>query len=120
MMKLLSLALSGFLLLAAGLPAAAHSALDSAEPAEGAVLDATPDAISLGFTEALELALSEITLTDATGAVIQTGAPEAEGGDARLLRVTLPDLSPGVYKVDWKVTSVDTHSTSGSYSFTVK
>ncbi|MFT3688339.1 copper resistance CopC family protein [Paenirhodobacter sp.] len=100
------------------MPVAAHGHLDSAEPAEGATLAVAPDAITLGFTEALEPALSTITVTDAAGAVIQTGAPEVE--DGRILRVTLPALPPGVYKVDWKVTSVDTHSTSGSYGFTVK
>lgn len=106
--------------LALPLPALSHGKLDSAEPADGAVLETAPAALSLSFTENLELPLAKIVLTDATGAVIATPAPEAEGGDTKHLRIALPSLSAGSYKVEWNVTSVDTHSTHGHYSFTVK
>lgn len=117
-MKLQSLLLA--LALALPLPALAHGKLDSADPADGAVLDTAPTTLSLSFTENLELALAKVTLTDAAGGVIATPAPEAEGGDTRHLRVALPTLPAGVYKVEWNVTSVDTHNTHGSYSFAVK
>lgn len=101
------------------LSALAHAHLDSADPPQGAVLSDPPEAVSLVFTEALELALSSVTLADAEGNEIGLEAPENEEGDPRSLRVTLPALTPGVYTVAWTVTSVDTHSTSGTYSFTL-
>lgn len=99
-------------------PAFAHSRIDATDPADGAVLDSPPEAVILNLTEQPELALSRVTVTDAAGQVIATGAPVAE--DETTLRVDLPVLGPGLYRVDWAVTSVDTHSTGGSFSFTVK
>ena len=39
--------------------------------------------------------------------------------DPATLSVPLRPLSTGVYKVTWHATSVDTHKTEGSYTFTV-
>jgi methionine-rich copper-binding protein CopC len=36
-----------------------------------------------------------------------------------LLKVSLPTLAAGRYKVEWRVTSVDTHSSKGDYVFRV-
>ena len=36
-----------------------------------------------------------------------------------LLKVSLPPLGPGTYRVAWRVVSVDTHVTSGSFTFQV-
>jgi copper resistance protein C len=36
-----------------------------------------------------------------------------------LLRVSLPRLETGSYKIVWRVVSVDTHTTNGSFSFRV-
>jgi methionine-rich copper-binding protein CopC len=40
-------------------------------------------------------------------------------GDARILRVSLPPLSPGTYRVVWRVLSVDTHVSEGDFTFDV-
>ncbi len=118
-MKLSHLAAAA--LIGAGLagPVLAHAHLDSASPADGAVLTAAPEAVTLVFTEDLELALSRLSVTGADGAAVETTPLEHESGDVRTLHVTLPTLAPGVYTVDWGVTSVDTHSTEGSYTFTL-
>jgi copper resistance protein C len=39
--------------------------------------------------------------------------------DHALLRVSLPSLEAGIYKVVWRVVSVDTHVTSGNFTFRV-
>lgn len=98
-------------------PALAHGMLSSADPAESEVLTEAPKAVLLDFSEDLEPALSTITVTDSAGVRIETGAPVAD--EPGSLRLDLPALTPGTYRVDWSVTSVDTHSTSGSYSFTL-
>ncbi len=101
-------------------PAFAHAHLDSASPAQDAVLTSPPEEILLIFTENLELALSAVTLRDAAGAVVEIPAPTHDEGDPRSLLVAPPDLAPGVYRVEWSVTSVDTHGSQGEFSFTLK
>ena len=39
--------------------------------------------------------------------------------DGRVLSVPLKTLPPGVYNVEWRVTSVDTHKTEGAFVFRV-
>lgn len=110
------------LLLALGFaaPASAHGLLDSATPAADAALAAAPEEILLVFTEEIELPLSRLSLRDAAGKAVEISAPAHDEGDPRTLRAALPKLAPGAYQVDWGVTSVDTHSTQGSYGFTLK
>ena len=52
--------------------------------------------------------------------------PLAGEGDSRvdpdnraLLRVSLPLLPPGRYKVAWRVLSVDSHVTEGDFTFRI-
>jgi methionine-rich copper-binding protein CopC len=35
------------------------------------------------------------------------------------LEVSLPTLKPGKYKVSWRVMSVDTHVTNGTFAFEI-
>jgi len=35
------------------------------------------------------------------------------------MKISLPPLSPGVYKVEWKALSIDTHKSSGDFTFQV-
>jgi copper resistance protein C len=37
--------------------------------------------------------------------------------NAALLSVSLPELKPGKYKVVWRAVSVDTHVTTGNFTF---
>ncbi|MFB9947591.1 copper resistance protein CopC [Rhizobium puerariae] len=97
-----------------------HAHLDRASPAERAEETTSPAAVTLTFTQEIELTLSSIKVTNGKGEPIPTGAPENVGGNRKSLRVGLPRLAPGVYKVDWAVTSVDTHRVDGSYTFAIK
>lgn len=99
-------------------PAWSHAHLDSATPADGAILTDPPTEIVLTFTEDLEIPLATLTVTAADGTEVASGATDA--GDRRSLRLALPDLAPGTYRVDWGVTSVDTHGTQGQYGFTLE
>jgi len=96
--------------------AAAHAMLEQAEPAAGAVLHQSPAALRLRFSEQLEPAFSVATVTDQRGQSV-TGGPGSSQGTT--ITVPLKALSPGQYRVRWHAVSMDTHSTQGSYSFTV-
>ncbi len=99
----------------------AHALLVKAVPAVGGVVAASPSAIKITYSEAIEPRFSGIELKGADGHVVATGAASADPGDRATLVVPLQGvLGPGSYKVTWHVVSVDTHKTQGSFSFEVK
>ena len=101
-------------------PAAfAHAFLDKASPPVGSEVPASPPALNLTYTEPVEPLFSTIQVTDASGARMDDGKPVTQD-DGRILSVKLKKLPPGAYKVEWHVTSVDTHKTEGHFSFSVK
>lgn len=107
-----------FVALAAPQLAQAHAMLDRASPAVGSTVATPPKEVVLWFTEKLEPAFSTIEVRGANGAVVSAGKARV-GGDRTQMRVPLKRLAPGTYKVDWRVLSVDTHRTQGSFSFRV-
>jgi copper resistance protein C len=106
------------LLLAAPAAANAHAMLNRATPPVGSTVSPAPRELVLTFTEKLEPKFSSIEVRDAKGAAVQAGKARA-GGDGTQLRVALKPLPPGTYKVIWRVLSVDTHRTNGSFTFRV-
>ena len=97
----------------------AHAELREAEPPVGSTVRGAPAQVKLTFSAAVELRFSSVAVTDAAGAQVDKGDLHAAGGDAKHLAVSLGALRPGTYKVVWRATSVDTHKTEGSFSFTV-
>jgi methionine-rich copper-binding protein CopC len=110
-----------FLLLLAEVPctAWAHAFLDHAEPAVGSRVHVMPSQVKLWFTEKLEPALSRIQVFDATGQQIDRHDVGPDLNNAAVLEVSLPALQPGRYKVAWRVVSVDTHVSSGTFGFEI-
>src|SRR5690606_42142392 len=72
---------------------AAHAALDRAEPAANAVLDESPEAVTIWFTEPLEPQLSEIAVLNAAGEKVDNGDSQVDPADPTVMRVTLPALA---------------------------
>ena len=117
-MRILALALVLPALLLGAPAARAHAFLDHASPAVGSTVQRAPAAISLWFSEELEPAFSTVSVVDQAGHRVDSGV-QLDAQDATLLRVSLKPLPPGRYKVIWHVVSVDTHTTEGSFTFTV-
>jgi hypothetical protein len=111
------IALSNFLVPAA--PALAHAMLDHASPRVGSSQPTGPREVRLWFTQKLEPAFSTVEVRSESGAVMSSGKAQVDGADRTQLRVALKPLSPGTYKVIWRVLSVDTHRTQGDFSFRV-
>ena len=109
--------LVSLMLVACGTVAAqAHAFLDHASPLVGSTVPSAPRELSLTFTQNLEAAFSSVQVTDANGARVDQGKAAISGST---MRVGLKSLSPGTYRVRWRVLSVDTHKTEGSFTFTV-
>jgi copper resistance protein C len=110
-----SIAFAFLVLTASAMPAGAHAFLDHAEPRVGNTVRSSPSAVTLWFTQKLEPAFSSAQVTNASGAVVSSGTSVS----GTVMRVGVRSLPPGTYRVHWKVLSVDTHTTEGSFSFRV-
>ena len=115
-MRMLTLATTALLPLAAMTAAYAHAFLDHAEPRVGSTVPSAPKEVVLVFSQKVEAAFSSVEVSDANGARVDQGKPQIS---ATTMRVGLKPLPPGTYKVRWQVLSVDTHSTEGNFTFQV-
>jgi len=98
------------------LAVSAHAFLDHTEPRVGNTVATAPHQVKLWFTQKLEQAFSTVEVTDGSGQRVDTGKPSVNGNE---LAVSVKNLAPGSYQVNWHVLSVDTHRTDGNFSFTV-
>ncbi|HHQ4051346.1 TPA: CopC domain-containing protein YobA [Citrobacter freundii] len=103
-------------------PAAlAHAHLITQSPEADAQIIASPQALTLNFSEGVEPAFSGATLTGPKQTQIKTGKPTRNEQDKTQLIIPLAQsLDAGKYTVDWHVVSVDGHKTKGQYTFSVK
>jgi copper resistance protein C len=106
------------ILLIAETGASAHAFLDHAAPRVGNTVAQSPKEVVLWFTQQLEPAFSSIEVRNEQGVGVTAGKATVIG-DRTQLRVPLKALSPGAYKVIWRVLSVDTHRTQGDFTFRV-
>jgi methionine-rich copper-binding protein CopC len=97
----------------------AHAFVDHTEPAVGSQTHGSPAQAKIWFTEKLEPALSKIQVFDTSGLEVDRRDVKIDQSNAALLTVSLPELKPGKYKVVWRAVSVDTHITTGNFTFEV-
>lgn len=98
----------------------AHAHLEQQSPAADSLV-ASPQVLTLNFSEGIEPGFSGVVVTDAQKQVIKTGTATRDEKNKAQLTVPLEQtLAPGAYRVDWHVVSVDGHKTKGSYRFSVK
>ncbi|PYG00559.1 copper transport protein [Georgenia satyanarayanai] len=104
------------LTLASAAPATGHAMLLGTDPADGDVLTAPPDVVTLTFNEPVQADDGSVRLLDAAGEPI---AAEARPVDDTV-EITVPaDLPEGSYVVDWSVVSADGHPVGGAFTFAV-
>jgi copper resistance protein C len=97
----------------------AHAFLMDAEPAVGSTVQTSPNEVRIRFTENVEPAFSSIQVFDTSGKEVDKRNVHLDRSDRALLHVSLPRLAAGIYKVVWRVVSVDTHVTNGNFTFRV-
>src|SRR5262249_48006562 len=107
--------------LAASLPAPpsfAHAFLDHAVPGVGMTVSGPVREIRISFTQGIVTAFSHVHVVSAAGAQIPASKPVNAGQETLVVRLGRA-LGPGTYSVTWQVVSVDTHTTQGTFTFTV-
>ena len=114
---LTAVALGLLLAVASASPAAAHASLTSVDPADGARLDESPDAVRLTFTEPVSAELGGVRVLDAEGQPVQEGAARVDGPQVEIN--LQPDLPDGTYVISYRVISADGHPVRGGSVFAV-
>ena len=113
------LAASAALLVGGTVAALAHAHLVRATPAAGGTVQAAPSEVMLRFSEKLEPKFSSVIVRDSTDQQVDKGDAAVDKADRMVIRVLLPPLQPGFYKVEWKAMSADTHKVNGDFTFKV-
>src|ERR1700758_3392417 len=79
--------------------ARAHAFLDHASPAVGSSVPASPPVVTLWFTQDLEPAFSDVTVTNEAGQRVDLGNARIPPGSPAELEIGLRQLPPGTYLV---------------------
>ena len=78
-----------------------------------------PSEVTIRFNEKLEPAFGSVVVRDSEGKQVDKGDGAVDKKDRLVLRVSLPPLMPGTYKVEWRAVGTDTHKVNGDFTFTV-
>ncbi|MGO8917257.1 MAG: copper resistance protein CopC [Stellaceae bacterium] len=97
----------------------AHAFLDHSDPGVGSTHTVPPKQIRIWFTEALDSALSLMTVTDGAGRQVEQGKATVDAKDPTLLEVVLLPLAPGTYRVTWRAVTLDAHRSEGGFTFAI-
>ena len=106
-------------LLACCVQAHAHAFLERARPAVGSTVHGSPGEIRLRFTAPLEPAFSTVKVLDRSGKQVDRKDKQVDRDDPTQMKITVPPLGTGTYRVMWHVLSVDTHVSEGDFTFEV-
>jgi methionine-rich copper-binding protein CopC len=97
----------------------AHAHLVRATPAEGSAVKSTPNEVTLKFNEKLEPVFSSAVIRDSAGKQVDKSDAHVDKVDRTVVRVSVPPLDPGVYTVEWRAMSSDSHKINGNFKFRV-
>lgn len=105
-------------LLGLGAPAQAHDTLLESDPADGATLETSPEAITLTFSADVLEVSPLVRITDESGEQLAEITPSVDGPVAT---ATLEEPLPaGTSTVQWRVVSSDGHPIEGTFEVTVE
>ena len=107
-------------IIAAAVRVEAHAFLIRAEPRVGSKVTKVPTEVRVWFSETVQAGVSSIHVFDVSGKEVDKKDTHSDRANRAALCVSLiSTLTPGAYKVVWRVTSADTHVTSGDFRFQI-
>jgi copper resistance protein C len=104
------------LALVSALAADAHTKLESAKPADGAVLEHSPPTIEIKFKHAVQMTSVVVVQADKSERKL-TFAPATS---TAVITIDKPGLTAGRNEIRWKALSKDGHVIDGTLVYTVK
>ena len=118
--RLLLFVFAALSVIAAAVRVEAHAFLVRAEPRVGSKVTKVPTEVRVWFSETVKAGVSSIQVFDVSGKQVDKKDTHSDRANHAILCVSLiPALTPGSYKVIWRVTSADTHVTSGDFRFQI-
>jgi len=118
--RLLPLVVAALSLIAAAVRVEAHAFLVRAEPRVGSRVNKVPTEVRVWFSETVQASVSSIRVFNESGKQVDKKDTHSDRANRAVICVSLiPALTPGSYKVVWRVTSADTHVTSGNFHFQI-
>jgi len=102
-------------------PAAAwaHAALLHTVPEASRTVNTQPAQVRLSYSEPIEPRFAIVSVTDAAGRQVTSGAPQRAPGSPQTLVTPLRRVPQGWYLVFWRVISADGHPVRGAFTFAV-
>ncbi len=98
----------------------AHAFLIRAEPRVGSKVNKVPTEVRVWFSETVQASVSSIRVFNESGKQVDKKDTHSDRANRAVICVSLIlALTPGSYKVVWRVTSADTHVTSGNFHFQI-
>lgn len=98
----------------------AHAKLVKSDPGRRAIIKTAPKEIRLWFNEKLEPAYSTAVLLDDKDKPVATGPAMISRDDPKRISLALDALAPGIYRVKYRVLSIDGHVVDSSFTFTLQ
>ncbi|WP_035795548.1 copper resistance CopC/CopD family protein [Kitasatospora mediocidica] len=101
-------------------PAFAHAQVLGTSPANGAQLASAPSEIDMRFSEGVLLVDDGIQVVGPNGPVRPASSAQLDAQHPDQLHLALPaGLGSGIYTVNWRVVSADSHPVHGAFVFGV-
>jgi copper resistance protein C len=97
----------------------AHAFLDHSIPSVGGSVRGPVNELRMWYTQGVVTAFSAVTVTGPGGAVPASKPVNNPSNQQEVIVRLGRPLGPGTYTVSWRALSVDTHTTTGSFRFTV-
>jgi methionine-rich copper-binding protein CopC len=94
--------------------------LQRAEPRVESKLKRSPEEVKLYFSERLEPAYSSARVMNDRGEQVDRRDSRVDRANPMLLRLTVPPLPAGTYRVRWRVLSIDADITEGDFTFRIE
>ena len=118
--RLVPFVVAALSVIAAAVRVEAHAFLVRAEPRVGSKVNKVPTEVRVWFSETVQASVSSIHVFNESGKQVDKKDTHSDRANRAVLCVSLlPALIPGSYKVVWRVTSADTHVTSGNFHFQI-
>ena len=118
--RLVPFVVAALSVIAAAVRVEAHAFLVRAEPRVGSKVNKVPTEVRVWFSETVQASVSSIHVFNESGKQVDKKDTHSDRANRAVICVSLiPALTPGSYKVVWRVTSADTHVTGGNFHFQI-
>jgi copper transport protein len=97
-------------------PAQAHAVLSSSDPRAESVVPEAPVAVTLVFSEPVQLVKDRIRVLAPDNSRADVGSPSVSGST---VTVTVRGQAQGTYLVSYRVVSADSHPIAGAFTYSV-